>query len=757
MPKVRKKKPARTTRSAKKKAAPKPRVRLRKKKAAARRTKAVGWFRGRTWWWKIPFKIAVVVFAVVGLGLLGVMVAYGAIAKRFDLDELGTMPERSVVYDRNGEVIGRLHGANRVTLNLSEVSPYFIDALLTREDGRFYKHHGVDYIGVARSMFRNLKSKRMVQGASTITMQLARNSFDLSEKSLHRKMIEVMLARRIEKKLTKAEILEHYVNRIFFGSGLYGVERASQAYFAKPAKDMRLDEAAMLAGIIRGPNRFSPFRHHEAAMRERDVVLERMCAEGVISSGDCATAKTVKTVVQPQRKTVRQDNYALDAVRRDLDQVLDVPDVEDGGLRIYTNIDLRLQNAAQRAMEAHLAKIEVTPGYAHETRSEFSRRAVAHKEGTPQKPDYLQGAFVAIDNKTGGILAIAGGRDQRQSRFNRALSGSRQVGSVFKPFVYAAAFDKGLLPGTWVDDGPLRKGEIPGTDGSWHPQNADRKFYGSLSAETGLVKSRNTMTVRVGNVAGMDRVLELAEQLGFGDSLRPSPQLYIGNLESDLKTVTSAYTVFPNKGRRVPAFVIDRIENRHGETFYRSATSGYPVVSPESSEMVSDILGKVLEPGGTGAAVRDLGFRSKAGGKTGTTDDYHDAWFIGYTDKVTCGVWVGLDRPRKIVANGYGSRLALPIWTEIMKGSEEFGWAVRTGPVKGARTNVELCRQSGLLASKSCRGSGFTYWTNVPTGVAPSAICSSHGLIRARKAEPVGAENRPRILRKVFRQRAQHD
>ena len=228
-------------------------------------------------WWRVPLKIGIIGFAFGSLALLAVVVAYGAIAKRFDLDKLATMPERSVVFDRSGREIGRIHGANRIAVKLEDISPYFVSALLVREDARFYEHNGVDFIGVLRSTVRNVKSKRVVQGASTLTMQLARNTYDMMEdKSLHRKMIEIMLARRIESRFSKEEILQHYANRIFFGSGIHGIERASQLYFGKRAKSMTLDEAAMIVGIIRAPNRFSPFRQYEDAVRERNVVLDRM-------------------------------------------------------------------------------------------------------------------------------------------------------------------------------------------------------------------------------------------------------------------------------------------------------------------------------------------------------------------------------------------------------------------------------------------------------------------------------------------------
>jgi penicillin-binding protein 1A len=701
----------------------------RKKPAAskARRSKK-GTSKSGGGFWRLLLKVGIICTVIGLVAVLGVLIAYGAIAKRFDLDQMAKMPERSVVYDRNGQILGKIHGADRIMVPLEDVSPFFIKALVTREDARFYEHGGVDWLGVVRSALRNAKSKRMVQGASTITMQLARNSFDMREKSLHRKMIEIMLARRIEKKFSKDEILELYVNRIFFGTGIHGVERASQAYFATPAKHMSLDESAMLAGIIRGPNLFSPFRHYEDAVSERDTVLTRMYEEEVITKEEYEKAKQKRTKVEPQEKKSAkakadpEKNFALDAVNRDLDLVLDVPDIASGGLEIHTNLDIRLQIASERALNEHLTSIENLASYQHPRKSEY-------RGGTPK---YLQGAVVLIDNATGGILAMTGGRDYQQSQFNRAIRAKRQVGSVFKPFVYAAAFDHGLFPGTLIDDGPLRPEEMT-TDlaggGEWRLQNSDGTFRGWQPADIGLIKSRNTMSVRVGHWAGLSNMLSLAEHIGFGEDLRPSPQLYIGNLESDLKTLTSAYTIFPNQGRRVPAFVISRIEGPDGDTFYRSATSGYPVISPGSSYMVSEILERVMEPGGTAASARDLGYHKPAGGKTGTTDNYVDGWFVGYTDKVTCGVWVGLDQPDQIVAKGYGSRLALPIWTEVMKACEKFGFPASSLKPKMKTASPSLCRMSGKLASDTCRHRRFAYTTEIPADRVPKEYCEEHRLL----------------------------
>ena len=653
------------------------------------------------------------------------------------------MPARSVVYDRNGEVIGKLHGSNRIVVPLRAVAPHFVEALLVREDGRFYDHKGIDPIGVLRAIYRNV-AKQKSEGASTITMQLARNSFSelMEQKTLHRKLVEVMLARRIEKTYTKDQILEFYLNRIFFGSGIYGVELASRSYFGKPAKHMTLAESAMLAGIIRGPNRFSPFRHYKDAMSERDAVLARMLQEGVINKGEHARASSERVRVLPQPKLTRkrEDSYALDAVRRDLERALSKSDVEDGGLAIYTSIDLRLQRDAQAALERGLSSVERRSGYSHPTRSAFSGKG---------DPAYLQGAIVLLDNRDGGVLATVGGRDFKHSQFNRAISAKRPIGSAFKPFVYTAAFDAGTMPGTLIDDGPLRGGEIRGAGSGWRPANSDGRSLGAVPAALGLIKSRNTMSVRLGDRAGIARVKAIAARVGIEIGEDADPQLFLGNLDCDLETLTSAYTVFPNTGARVPAYIISHIADTRGEVFYRAAAQSYPAIPQGACALTADIMQHVLEPGGTGSRARALGFKKPAGGKTGTTDDFKDAWFVGFTDKVTCGVWAGLDQPKTIIPGAYGSNVALPVWTDVMVACERYGF--RAGSLQPAlrMTDVKLCRSSGMFAESGCRRAGTDYKATIPFELAPGSSCRHHGGHTASTVDGEPAE-RPRVLKRIF-------
>ena len=683
--------------------------------------------------------------ALIGIGV--VLGVYSLMAKNYDLKKLGTMPRSSVVFDCHGNEIGKLHGTGARFVPIHQVSQHFVNALLIREDARFYGHGGIDPTGVLRAAYRNIfRNKR--EGASTITMQLARNSFKelMSQKTLHRKLIEVMLARRIENNYTKEQILEFYVNRIFFGSGIYGVEMASLSYFGKRASEMTLSESAMLAGIIRGPNRFSPFRHYDDANSERKIVLKRMLSEGAIQDKDFKTAMTQRVRVLKQRPVQKKsiNSYALDAIRRDLDDALSESNVEDGGLKIYTSIDLRLQRVAERAIEEGLLSIEKWPGYRHQTKKQFELRKA---KGTP---NYLQGAAVLLNNETGAILAIVGGRSIKHSLFNRATTAKRPIGSVFKPFVYTAAFNAGLMPGSLIDDGPLRKGEIKSINAAWDPKNADRKSMGLQSASYGLIKSRNTMSVRVGNIAGLKSVIKTANNVGINIAdEKISPQLFLGNLDCDLESLTSAYTVFPNNGSRVPAFTINYIEDRSGKVFYRAAAQSYPALPVAPCELTAKILERVVSTDGTGARARSLGFRKPAGGKTGTTNDFKDTWFVGFTDKVTCGVWAGLDEPKSIISGAYGSNVALPIWTRIMFACEKYGYPANEMISAATMAEITLCRTSGQLPGRNCKKSGNTYREKIPHDLVPMHLCHVHEnqkITKRGKEKP----NRLRVLKRLF-------
>ena len=610
---------------------------------------------GGGWLWRL---LKWLFWRGVVVGVL-VCVVYVVLASRFDLEEVRDIPERSTVFDRDGKPYGRLQGENRLTVPLAEVSDHFKKALLAREDARFYDHWGIDPVGIARAIVKNLVVRGAAQGASTLTQQLARNSLPLGGKNIHRKVLEMFVSFRMERYFTKDQILEMYVNRIYFGGGVWGIETARQLYFGKSARALGLGEAAMLAGIIRGPTRFSPITNLEGAHRERNTVLGRMVGLGMISE-EVAEAERVKVLaVASKRRLVGKDDYAMDAILRELSRIIPEDELNDGGMRIFTTIDPQLQDVAQNALDEHLSKIEKGKGYAHPRKADFSPSA----REAEIEPQYMQGAVLAIDNRTGGIRCVVGGRDYHDSRFNRALNAQRQVGSTFKSFVYLAAFGRGLHASDLVDDGPIRRGEVRDAP-RWSPANSDNTFRGMIPMEDGLINSRNTSTVRVGERATLAEVVKIGSAAGF--TMRRQPSVYLGAFEATLKTVTTAYTVFPNQGRIRQPFLVERIEDRRGTVLYRANLPQRAIFQPGACAQVSRVLAKVLERGSAASARSVLGFKRIAAGKTGTTDNYQDAWFVGYTTSLTCGVWVGFDKPQKTVPQGYGSTLALPVWTAVM-------------------------------------------------------------------------------------------
>ena len=663
---------------------------------------------------------------IIGLAVAGILCviivgfSYYLWSLTFDLRDVGKIPERSSVFDMDGNLYSRLRGENRILIESGKISRPFELALLAREDSRFYAHHGIDLVGIARALIQNTVRLRIEEGGSTITQQLARNSFSLGGRNLSRKILEAFVALRIESTFSKNQILEFYVNRIYFGSGVYGLETASQSYFGKPSIDLSLPEAALLAGLIRSPNRYSPRTNLDGAINERNQVLDRMVALHLISSMQANTAKQAPVNLTTKRTTIPQENYAMDAIYRELQTLVSQDKIDGGGLRIYTSLDTELQRAAEQAIGDQLALEENKPNYKHPKKSEFSEQSRTAEEQTP----YLQGAVVAIDNRTGAIRALVGGRDYLDSKYNRALQASRQVGSVFKPFIYAAAYTRGMMPGTAIDDSPLRRGEIASAPG-WHPENSDRENHGMLPARDGLIFSRNTMSIRVGELATLERVISLGQSVGFAKTIPHFPATYLGAFESDLKDVTAAYSAFPARGERVEPYFIERIDDADGKIAYQAHPARKEVLSPAIAWMIAQTLRGVIERG-TAAAAKSLGLSRYAAGKTGTTDDYKDAWFVGFTNSVTCGVWVGFDQPQTIQEKGYGATLALPIWIRIMERASRKKYPDGPFPAPEPLIHVKLCSVSNRLATAACRAAGDSYDIMLPQSLVPAESCPVH-------------------------------
>jgi len=589
-------------------------------------------------------------------------------ALTFDLTKIGQMSQRSVIYDRTGALYSLAGGENRQVVPFDQVSNYFVNALISREDARFYEHHGVDPIGIARAAARNLLLGGMRQGGSTITQQLARNSFSLGGHNLHRKLLEAAMAFRIETELSKEKILELYMNRIYFGPGLYGVESASQAYFHVPASKMTLSQGALLAGLIRSPNRLSPFNNLPGAIKQRDVVLNRMQELGLITTKEHQQALQEKIPPPSNRLVNSHNSWAVDAVLHELTQVLPPEKLDGSPLQIMTTIDAGLQQTAEKSVTTRLAEIEkredFQESHRHHTSSSSSKKS--KKKSFSEKLPPLQGAVIAIDNASGGIVAIVGGRDYKTSKYNRATTAERQVGSAAKPFVYEEALRKGMTPESIVNDAELTPAELPEGFKNYDPKNSDGTFGGWRPAREGLIHSRNTMSVRVGLGAGLQNIVTTLEHLGLAENIPPYPAICLGSFESTLKKLATSYTALATGGEKLQTHIIEQVTDADGKILFLATRGRVPVLDPTAARTTTAILTQVLTEG-TAKKASSLGLRKPAAGKTGTTDHFNDAWFLGYTQGLTCGVWVGFDQPQTIMRGGYGAELALPIWVDVIE------------------------------------------------------------------------------------------
>lgn len=648
---------------------------------------------------------------------------YSARAAQYDLTKIDAVPERSSIYDAQGEHYSYFGGENRLIVPLSAVSKNFINPLLAREDARFWQHEGVDWRGVMRAILVNVRSGQTKQGASTITQQLARNACDLRAKTLDRKGLEAALAYRIERKYSKEQILELYVNRIYFGSSYHGIEAAARGYFNKSAADLTLAEGATLAALIRNPKRLSPKNQFEDAWAARNVVLDRMLELRWISEGEALAAKAQQINVAQTNVMRATDDDVTDAVLQELEALLSNESIQLGGLKVFITIDPALQRLAQAAADRRLTEIEEAKDFPHPKKSEFT--PPSEKGSEKGRTDYLQAAVVAIDNRTGAIRAAVGGRDYSHSKYSRALQAKRQIGSTFKPFVYATAFERGLLPGSLIDDAKIRAGEFRSLPKNWSPENSDDEYGGLTPAAVGLLKSRNTMSVRVGEVAGLPKVRELAQAVDISEEVPDLPVVFLGGFEATVRNVAAAYTIFPNLGVYRRPFLISSVEDRDGNVLWRAPKEEKRVISPDTAWMTSSILQEVMKTG-TAAKSKSLGWKKIGAGKTGTTNDVHDAWFVGYTSSLTCAVWVGLDRPQTITSKGYGSTLALPVWVDFMQQvqEKEYPSAPFESPVPPVKAT--LCSVSGLRATSVCKTQGCAYETELPASRLPASTCATH-------------------------------
>ena len=707
------------------------------------------------WFIALPIRIFLSL-AFVGLVVGGVLIfIFGTIANRYDISEVkNNLPERTTILDRKNRVIGQLHGENRKRISLDEIPPIFLEALILREDTRFYSHGGVDWIGVARAVSLMIENKEASQGASTLTMQLAKITYNHKQRNLKAKLTEVALAKRIESMYSKKEILEIYINRIFWGHTFLGISAAARGYYNKEPKDLTLGECATLVGMIYGPNDHSPIKHPENAKKVRDIVLKVLLNGEKITQADYdkAIAEPIKT---SQPKSRSEENYAMPLIRRELESILEEEDIRLGGLVVRTTLDLDYQNQVLDSLNSHLTKLEEKKEFISHlnklrakqvkagsksnlftTRAHFANEWKAYdqlsfnekKNTTQPRPNYIQGAVVVMNNATGALLCVVGGRDAEESQLNRAIQSRRQVGSLFKPFVYTCFFEQGYNANSPVSDNKIAYGEIKGAP-RWSPRNSDGTYRGTQNAAYGLILSRNTMSARVGNIAGLSNVIGKAKLAGFQGRYHASPSLYLGTWEASPLDVASAFSVFANGGVRPTPFIIESINDLKGNPRFTITKTKRSVYQQRASNITSSILQQVCKPGGTAGKVQSLGFKAPCAGKTGTTNNYTNAWFAGYGSYLTASVWVGFDTETKILEKAYGGTLALPIWADVMIQGQKLGYPfgdLRSKPSADFGVAVQICNVSNQLAHTGCEAAKTAYYETDPGYVAPTSICTHH-------------------------------
>jgi penicillin-binding protein 1A len=638
------------------------------------------------------------------------------------------------LYDSQGRIIGSFALQRRVVASYDDYPLVLRDALISIEDKNFYRHWGINVWRIAGAAYRDLLSGGKMQGASTLTMQLARNLFLSPDRSWHRKIQESLLAIQIERRFTKPQIFTLYANQIYLGHGVYGFEAASQFYFSKPAKQLTLDEAALLAGLPKSPSYYSPINHPDHAIKRRNLVINSMLEDGKITAGPATDARSKPLELKLQHDSNSLAPYFTEDIRRYLENKYGSDQVHQGGLRVYTSLDMDLQRAANQAVLDGLAGYERRHGWKGHLENVLSKSAAPDSyqhpdwDDEPQVNGYVhalvtavpgsavikfgrytatisqpdaawtarkvngilkvgdivyvkvlslgpkpkirvsleqdsgaQGALVALDNSTGEIKAMVGGRDFNLSKFNRATQALRQVGSSFKPYVYTAAIDQGAKPDDTIMDGPVT---FQTASGPYVPHNYDEKFEGSITLRRALAQSRNIPALELADSLGIKTVIDYAHRFGITSNIPAYLPVALGAAEVTLLEQTSAYSVFPNDGVRVNPRYVTKVTDYEGRVLEEDFAEVKDVISINTARIMTSMLRDVVLHG---TAITATTMKYPLAGKTGTTNNFTDAWFVGFSPSITCGVWVGFDEKKSLGPTETGAHAALPIWIDFMK------------------------------------------------------------------------------------------
>jgi penicillin-binding protein 1A len=689
---------------------------------------------GKKYVGRVVFGLLVLLSALVGASV-GLLLVYSTDLPQVEELEHYRPSSTTELYDDHGRVIGSFALQRRVVANYDDYPQVLRDALISIEDKDFYRHWGINVWRIAGAAYRDIRSGGKVQGASTLTMQLARNLFLSPDRSMHRKIEEALLAIQIERRFTKQQIFTLYANQIFLGHGVYGFEAASEFYFSKPAKQLTVEEAAVLAGLPKAPGYYSPISHPERALRRRNLVINSMLEDGKITAAQASVAKNKPIPLNIAKDPNSLAPYFVEEIRRYLENKYGTDQVHEGGLRVYTSLDMDLQKTANQAVLDGLAGYErrhgwkshlpnaiamgipvskynhpdwdnepevngyvhalVTAGGASSATVQFGRYtavlsqadagwtkqrigdilavgdivyvkvASLSPEGkarvTLEQDSGTQAALVAIDNATGEIKAMVGGRDFDESKFNRATQAMRQVGSSFKPYVYTAAIDEGESPDDTILDAPVM---FQTTSGPYVPHNYDEKFEGTITLRRALMMSRNIPALKIAERIGIKNVIDYARRFGITSTMPPYLPVALGSAEITLLEQTSAYSVFPNDGVRIVPRFITKVTDYEGRVLEEDYPEVKDLVSEKTARTMVSMLREVVLHG---TAVAASSLKAPLAGKTGTTNDFTDAWFIGFSPTMTCGTWMGFDEKKSLGAKETGARAALPMWMDFMK------------------------------------------------------------------------------------------
>jgi len=667
------------------------------------------------------------------------------------IEELGGYDpdQASKVFAADGRLITDLGLERRTVIPLGEMSPYVKTAFLATEDKRFYSHHGIDWYRVFGAIRTNVFQLRFAEGFSTITMQLARNIWDEdisgTDKSLRRKLREARVAREIEQKYPKDKIFEIYLNQIPLGNGAYGVEAASQRYFGKSVRDLNVAEAATLAAIPKAPTRYNPRRNPNLNIQRRNTVLNLLRDSGLLSADDTERWKAYPLLLSSHSDYSGVAEYFVEYVRQQLEARFG-RELYTSGYRIYTSLDLDIQQAAERALEARLEAIEsgADGKFTHETyRQYMDLRSDNGETNNRTTTPYLQGLAVTLEAKTGYIRAMVGGRDFEDSKFNRATQALRQPGSTFKPIVYAAAIEAGYpLSHVMVDD-PLSV-ELDPMEPPWAPQNYDLEFDGPMTLRRALYLSRNIIAIKLGMELGEQAVISEATKFGITTRVPAFPSIHIGSADVIPLEIIAAYTTFANLGARTVPNAVLRVEDRSGKIVWQPPVRSVEVMDTLHAWLMTDALRDVVRHG---SAVGSVGARINfpAGGKTGTTNDGNDVWFIGFTSDMVTGVWIGFDQPKKIKSNAQGGVLAAPAWSAMMREVYERRTLPAAWPRPPGLSALDVDKTTGYKATPFCPKDVHYIESFIP-GTEPTAFCPVHspfGSIGVMGGESPGPQQSP--------------